>query len=89
MAVLEAAMCSVPLVGTAVGALADLSPENAIATPVGDVASLAQAVIGLLRDPLRRRQLGKAAQAIVAREYALTRAVDRAMMMYEMMTSDE
>jgi len=88
MAVLEAAMWGVPLVGTAVGAIADLSPGAAMTVPIGDEASLALAIIGLLRDPIRRRQLGKAAQAIVAREYALSRAVDRAMMMYEVLTSD-
>jgi glycosyltransferase involved in cell wall biosynthesis len=86
MALLEATMCGVPLVGTGVGALADLSPEAAIATPVGDEVSLAQAIISLLRDPLRRDRLGRAARDVVAREYALTRAVDRAMMMYEELT---
>jgi len=89
MAMLEAAQYGVPLIGTAVGAIADLSPEAAVAVPVSDEASLAQAILAVWRDPLRRRQLGKAAQASVAREYALTRAVDRAMMMYEMMASDE
>jgi glycosyltransferase involved in cell wall biosynthesis len=89
MAVLEAAMYGVPLVGTAVGAIADLSPDAAVAVPVGDEVSLAQAIISLLRDPVRRLHLSRAAQAIVAREYALARTVDRAMMMYEMLTSDE
>ena len=89
MAMLEAAQYGVPLIGTAVGAIADLSPEAAVAVPVSDEASLAQAILAVWRDPLRRRQLGKAAQASVAREYALTRAVDRAMMMYGAMMSDE
>ncbi len=89
MAVLEVAVHGVPLVGTAVGAIADLSPDAAVAVPVGDEASLAQAIISLLRDPVRRAQLSRTAQAIVAREYALSRAIDRAMVMYEVMTSDE
>jgi len=88
MAILEAAACGVPLVGTAVGALADLSPEAAVAVPVGDEASLAQAIISLLRDPVRRAQLSRTASDIVAREYALTRTVDRAMLMYEVLTSE-
>lgn len=89
MAMLEAAQQGAPLIGTAVGAIADLSPDCAIAVPVGDEVSLAQAIIDVWRDPLRRRRLRQAAQASVAREYALSRTVDRAMMMYEMMTSDE
>jgi glycosyltransferase involved in cell wall biosynthesis len=89
MAVLEAAAHGVPLIGTAVGAIADLSPDAAVAVPVGDEASLAQAIISLWRDPARRAQLGRAAGDIVAREYTLTRTVDRAMMMYGMVTSDE
>ena len=89
MAMLEAAQQGVPLIGTAVGAIADLSPAVAVAVPVGDEVSLAQSVIDLLRDPLRRQRLGQAARDSVAQEYALSRATDRAMMMYEMMTSDE
>lgn len=89
MAVLEAAACGVPLVGTAVGAIADLSPDAAVATPVGDESSLAQAIISLLRDPARRDRLSRAARDVIAREYALTRAVDRAMMMYESVMSEK
>jgi glycosyltransferase involved in cell wall biosynthesis len=85
MAVLEAALCGVPLVGTAVGAIADLSPETAVAVPVGDEVSLAQALISLLRDPARCARLSRAARAVIAREYALTRTVDRTMSMYEVL----
>ena len=56
MAVLEAASYGAPLVGTAVGAIADLSPGATIAVPVGDEVSLARAIIGVLRDPARRAQ---------------------------------
>jgi glycosyltransferase involved in cell wall biosynthesis len=75
----------VPLVGTAVGVIADLSVEAAVAVPVGDEISLAQALISLLPDPMRRDRLSRAARDVMAREYTLTRAVDRAMLMYEML----
>lgn len=88
MAVLEAAACGVPLVGTAVGAIADLSPKAAVAVPVGDEASLSHALISLLHDPARRKQLGRAAQDSVARDYALTRTADRALMMYGLLASN-
>ncbi len=88
MAVLEAAAYGVPLVGTAVGAIADLSPKAAVAVPVGDEVSLSHALSRLLRDPARRMQLGRAVQDSVARDYALSRTVDRALMMYELLASN-
>ncbi len=88
MAALEAAACGVPLIGTAVGVIADLAPGAAIATPVGDDVSLAQAISGVLRDPARRAQLSRAAGIAIEQTYVLTRAVDRAMMMYEMLMSE-
>src|SRR5207249_1384801 len=62
MAVLEAAACGVPSVGTAVGALCDLAPEAARTTEA-DAHALAQAIIELARDEARRRELGRAARA--------------------------
>jgi glycosyltransferase involved in cell wall biosynthesis len=59
----EAAAAGVPTVGTAVGVLAELAPAAAWAVPVGDVAALAAGALALLRDPIRREQIGRAAQA--------------------------
>ena len=61
-AVLEAASCGVPTVGTAVGLVADLAPEAAEAVPVGDDRALAGTILSLLRDAGRRRRMGEAAQ---------------------------
>jgi glycosyltransferase involved in cell wall biosynthesis len=63
--VLEAAAAGVATVGTCVGFVADWSngtPERAVAVPAGDDAALAQAVLDLVRDPRRRRQLADAAR---------------------------
>ena len=59
---LEAAVCGVPVVGTNVGYLNDWSPTRAIAVPVSDPVALADAIVTLLGDPGRRRQLAEAAR---------------------------
>lgn len=65
VAVLEAAACGLPTVGTAVGHVADLAaatPPGAVAVPVGDAAGLADAVLALLDDPARHVRLASAAR---------------------------
>jgi|DewCreStandDraft_5_1066085.scaffolds.fasta_scaffold00312_12 glycosyltransferase involved in cell wall biosynthesis len=83
MAVLEAAACGLPTVGTAVGVLPDLAPEAAWAVPVGDAAAMAEAIMALWRDPPRRAAMAQAAQARVAAEYSLERAADRFWELYQ------
>ena len=63
VAVLEAAACGVPTVGTVVGHVAELAPHAAIAVPVGDADALAGAIRSLLDDEPRRLALARAAQA--------------------------
>lgn len=60
---LEAAVAGVPTVGTAVGHLADWSPDAACAVPVGDSAALAREISRLLADEDARLRLAEAAQA--------------------------
>ena len=61
--VLEAACCGVPTVGTNVGYVADFHPNRAAAVPARNPQALADAILVLLRDRERRRQLAAAAQA--------------------------
>jgi glycosyltransferase involved in cell wall biosynthesis len=61
VALVEAAACAVPTVGTAVGHVAEGHPVRSLAVPVKDDAALADAAEGLLRDPERRRRMGSAA----------------------------
>jgi glycosyltransferase involved in cell wall biosynthesis len=61
--VLEAAAAGVPTVGTAVGYVADWSPERAIGVPIGDADALAGAISDLLADRARRERLAAAARA--------------------------
>lgn len=77
MAVLEAAACGLPIAGTAVGVLADLTPDAAVASPPGDPIRLAQVILSVLDDPQRLRALGEAARARVLKEYSLEAAAGR------------
>jgi glycosyltransferase involved in cell wall biosynthesis len=63
VAVCEAAAAGVPAVGTAVGLVADLAPDAALAVPVRDPEALAGRILALLADARRRERLGQAAQA--------------------------
>ncbi len=68
VAVLEAAVAGVPVVGTAVGHVRDWAPEAARAVPVGDHCGLARAIAAVLDDEECRVRMATKAQ---------TRAMDR------------
>jgi len=59
--VLEAAALGVPTVGTAVGHIAEWSPQAAIAVPVGNSAALAAAIGDLLQDEEKRLRIASEA----------------------------
>ncbi len=82
MAVLEAAACGVPIVGTNVGVVADLAPDRSIAVPVGDVTALARAMLNTLRLTDRAAEINRVMQATIDRDYALDRSADRFMNLY-------
>jgi glycosyltransferase involved in cell wall biosynthesis len=63
VAVLEAAVCGVPTVGTDVGHVNEWASDAAVAVPVGDPRALADAVIAVLDDEPHRLRLAHAAQA--------------------------
>ncbi len=60
--VLEAAVAGVPTVGTAVGHVADWSPNAAVAVPVGDARALASALAAFAHDDDRRLAIAREAQ---------------------------
>ena len=73
LAVLEAAACGVPTVGTSVGHVADfhrLDPPGAVAIDGRDPHSLARAIVTLLADRTRRDALAARAQAWAAQHDA-------------------
>jgi glycosyltransferase involved in cell wall biosynthesis len=60
-AVVEAMMTGRATVSTDVGGVAELVGDTGRLVPPGEPATLADALVGLLRDPARRRALGEAA----------------------------
>jgi glycosyltransferase involved in cell wall biosynthesis len=76
MAVLEAAACGVPVMGTAVGVLPEVGR-----VAVSD-AELREAMLELLRDNVARAAQAEAALAVVRAEFALEAAVARFVDLY-------
>ena len=63
LAVLEAAAAGLPTVGTRVGFVSDWSGHAAVAVPPSDPEALAAAIVALLADRSRRREISAAARA--------------------------
>lgn len=70
LAVLEAALCGVPSVGTAVGHLREWAPHAARVVPPGDALGLAGVLAELAQDDVQRLALAERAQAIARAEDA-------------------
>src|SRR4029079_16600772 len=66
----EAAACGLPVVGTRVGVLPDLS-DAALTVPVGDDPALATAIGALLADPVRMAAMGRVARHIAETRFDL------------------
>jgi glycosyltransferase involved in cell wall biosynthesis len=71
VAILEAAACGVPTIGTRVGYVADWEPDRAVGVPPGNPAALADAIVAALQNGERRR-----AMAHAAREWATAHDAD-------------
>ena len=67
ISVLEAAAAGLPIVGTAVGYVADWSPEGAVAVEPNNPEALASAIASSLADPNHRQQLAGRANALARR----------------------
>jgi glycosyltransferase involved in cell wall biosynthesis len=87
LVVLEAAMLGVPTVGTRVGLLPDLVPDDLISAP-GDANGLARAVNELIADPQRRSKLGSDLRARVLEKYTLDRTVPSLLTLYKQVAQD-
>lgn len=79
LAALEALSCGVPVVATRVGGLPEVvvHGENGFLFPVGDVASMAEAIVGLLGDPQRHRQFSDHARAWAVERFTASEVIGR------------
>jgi glycosyltransferase involved in cell wall biosynthesis len=77
MKLLDLMAAGLPVVGEAVGEVAEVVDDGVTGRLVkpGDGAAMAAAVIDLLGDEARRREVGRAAQARVADSYSWSRRV--------------
>lgn len=89
LAALEAMACHVPVVATDVGGLPEVvaDGETGYLFPVGDVASMAEAAIRVLRDEELRARLGRAARRRAVEHFDQDRVVARYREIYQRVTA--
>ena len=89
LAALEAMACHVPVVATDVGGLPEVVAhgETGYLFPVGDVASMAEAAIRVLRDDELRARLGRAARKRAVEHFDQDRVVARYREIYQRVTA--
>ncbi|MFF2107813.1 glycosyltransferase [Rhodococcus koreensis] len=80
MALLEAMAAGRPAVCTAVGGIPEMISDGITGhlVPPRDAHALAKALVRVLSDPARAREMGRAARARVENEFSLRRSVDEA-----------
>lgn len=81
----EAALCSLALVGTDVGGIAEQIEDgvNGLLVPVGDAHALSQALEKLILDPPYRSELARAAGEKAKSTYSLNRVMQQLTAVYE------
>lgn len=85
LALLEAMAAGLPVIASDIAgnrALVEHNVQGMLAPP-GDAATLAAAVLSLVRDPSRGERLGAAARRRVAEQYSLERMTDRHLALFE------
>jgi L-malate glycosyltransferase len=77
VAALEAQAASVPVVASAVGGLVETVQEGGVLVPPGDPQRLAEGLLDLLQDKVKRQSLGAAGRQFVLDHYSWERSVDQ------------
>ena len=85
LAALEAMACGLPVIGTSVGGLPEVVEDgrSGYLRPVGDVNGMAEAALGLLRDPGKLEAFSREARRRAVEEFPTERAVARYRRLYE------
>lgn len=84
VAILEAMAAALPVVSTRIGGIPDLveDGETGLLTEPGDVASIANAVLRLLKDAKLRTAMGAAARERALRQFSVDHALDEVAAVY-------
>jgi len=87
---IEAALAAKPVVATDVGAVRDVvrHHETGLLVPAENREALADAVRGLIADPIERDRLGSAARDFATRDLTAAIAVDRHVALYRSLVAD-
>jgi glycosyltransferase involved in cell wall biosynthesis len=84
LVVLEAMACGLPVVSTSIGGLPFMvGPAEGVLVGPGDAAAVARAVDSLLKDPIRRGEMGRSAHAKVLSRFRWDAAAQKAFDGYE------
>lgn len=85
LVLLEAMACEVPCIGTAVGGIPEviIPGENGYLVPLGDIDSVAEYGLKILKDPHLHNQLKKRAVQIVKERFSSSQIVEQYEKMYE------
>ena len=85
LVLLEAMACEVPCIGTAVGGIPEviLPGENGYLVPLGDIDSVAEYGLKILKDPHLHNQLKERAVQIVKERFSSSQIVEQYEKMYE------
>ncbi|MBF0425313.1 MAG: glycosyltransferase family 4 protein [Magnetococcales bacterium] len=77
--VLQAMACGLPVIGSAIGGIAEVIDDGrtGLLVPAGDARALARALAALIDHPERRRALARAAQAGVDPRFTIATMLDR------------
>lgn len=88
---LQAAACGLPIVASAAGGIPEIVRDgvNGRLVAPGDASALARAMIELLGDPARRRQMGQAGRRIVEAEYSIETMVEGNLEVYRALLGQE
>jgi phosphatidylinositol alpha-mannosyltransferase len=88
MVLTRAFACGTPVVASDIAGYRDvMAGEAGVLVPPGDVAALAQGLVGLLADELRRRRLAESARTLAEEQYAWPDIADRLAEIYELVAS--
>jgi glycosyltransferase involved in cell wall biosynthesis len=84
LCLLEAQACGVPQVVTDVGGNGEaVTPDTGVVVAPGDPAALAEALVGLLRNPARRASMAAASRARHAERFSVERMVAETAAVYD------